>query len=94
LREHLKKFYPEAEIIENKNPICTVPKVCGVVSLELCNRLLMAEDAFVLAKNTAELHMDEDDVRQSHQRNVSLAKRGLECEGPSGKAEGVSPFCP
>ena len=52
----------------NEKPICREEKVCGIVSMEACKRLLEADDPVALAEEGFSL--TADDVKKLHNQNV------------------------
>jgi hypothetical protein len=52
----------------NEKPICREEKVCGIVSMEACKRLLEAENPVALAEEGFSL--TADDVKKLHNQNI------------------------
>lgn len=70
---HLKNIFEkdgafEAEIFQNEKPICREKGVCGIVSAEVCRRLLIAENPMALAKSGA-VKITGEKVKKLHAAN-------------------------
>lgn len=70
---HLKNIFEkdgafEAEIFQNEKPICREKGVCGIVSAEVCRRLLNAQNPMSLAKSGA-VKITEEKVKALHAAN-------------------------
>lgn len=59
----------EVQTFQNEKPICRKRRVCGIVSSEMCRRLLKAKDPMELAKS-GRIKLSAIQVLGIHQKNV------------------------
>lgn len=78
---HVRQYYPKAEIIQNRDPFCTQKRVCGIVSLGVCKRLLSSASSFEMARDAKNFAMDAAAVAREHEENVRLAQRKITAHG-------------
>ncbi len=60
--------FNSVETFQNSKPICREKRVCGIVSAEICRRLLNAEKPMELAKS-GEIEISAEDVKKLHLNN-------------------------
>ena len=69
-KERLESADVATNTFYNKEPICREKGVCGIVSMEVCNRLLNAENPMELAQS-GNIKISKDDVVALHNQNVN-----------------------
>ena len=77
LHDYLKGEYEqEGEALRtfcNGEPICREERVCGIVSLEMCKRLLEADNPYEFVQNPQNIRLDLEDVKNLHAQNIEIA---------------------
>ena len=59
----------------NNKPLSHSMRVCGVVAHEMCRKMLHADSLMELIANQDALYMTEEDVQNSHKRNIIASQK-------------------
>ncbi len=73
----LRQLYADSSQIRtfiNQESICPIGNVCGIVSSEICRRLLQSENPLNFARNKENLKISAQEIPLLHQQNVQIAQ--------------------